>query len=115
MPEPDAPTSTSITKPTTLQLFIKARTTFRVEAAAITTFTGLIDQVAAAVVTQAVVLATAGDRTTLLKRDIEDAFKFVIGTPGVDPQTIFGELDKLTTDELAKVINLIQAWLDAKS
>ena len=106
---------TSITKPTTVELFIKARTDLRLDVGATTTFITSIDQLAEAVVLKAAALAKTEARTTLLERDVVAGFQSVIGTPGqtVDPETLFRELDKLTTDELAKVINLIQAWLDA--
>ena len=106
---------TSITKPTTVELFIKARTDLRLDAGATTTFIAAIDQLAEAVVLKSATLAKAEARTTLLERDVVAGFQSVVGTPGqtVDPEALFRELDKLTTDELAKVINLIQAWLDA--
>ena len=108
---------TSITKPTTVELFIKDQAPdMRVDTGAITTFIAAVDQLVAAVVAKAAALAKAEARSTVLERDVTAGFQTVVGTPGqaVDPEGVFRELDKLTTDELAKVINMIQAWLDAR-
>jgi hypothetical protein len=107
------PTS-SITKPTTVQLFMKDRTDLRLEAAAVDLFITSIDQLADAVVTKAAAIAKGEGRTTLLDRDVAAGFAAAVPTPGqaVDPDAIFQALDQLDTDQLAKVINLIQAWLD---
>jgi hypothetical protein len=107
---------TSITKPTTVELFIKDRADLRLDVGAITAFIAAIDGLADAVVVKAAALARAEARTTLLERDVTAGFQSVVGTPGqtVDPEAVFRELDKLNTDELAKVINLIQAWLDTR-
>jgi histone H3/H4 len=59
-------------------------------------------------------LATAGDRTTILERDLSEAFQTV--TPGgsgqpSDPMAVFAQLDRMTTDQLAALVRKIQEWL----
>lgn len=106
----------SITKPTTVQLFLKAHSELRVEVAAVDGFVTAIDDLAGRVADKAAALAKAEKRTTLLERDVADGFKAVVGTPGqlVDPDAVFRQLDQLSTDQLAKVINLIEEWLEKR-
>ncbi len=106
----------SITKPTTVQQFLKARSGLRVEAVASDRFLATVDELAGAVTDKAAELARAEKRTTLLERDVLEGFKSVVGTPGqvLDPQAVFRQLDQLSTDELARVINLIGEWLAAR-
>lgn len=105
----------SITKPTTVQQFLKTRSDLRVEASAVDHFLATIDELAGRVADKATELAKAEKRTTMLERDVVDGFTAVVGTPGqVDPEAVFRQLDALDTDSLARVINLIQEWLEAR-
>lgn len=109
---PDA----SITRPTTVEQFLKTVTGLRAGPKPIEVFLSHLDAIAQAVAKKAAELAHAdGDRTTLLERDIEEAFKAAGGTlpggsPG-DPAALFAQLDRLTTDQLAVLINRIKDWL----
>lgn len=106
----------SITKPTTAQQFLKAHSELRVEAAAVDRFVASLDELAGQVADKATALAKAEKRTTLLERDVVEGLKSVVGTPGQapDPEAVFRLLDQLSTDELARVINLIAEWLAAR-
>ena len=102
----------SITKPNTAEKFIKDNTTLRLSPSAIAPFITSLDDVARLSVTKATELATEERRTTILDRDMTAAFKRIITEP--TPDNIFSQLDQLSTDDLAKVINLIEAWLKAR-
>jgi histone H3/H4 len=105
----------SITKPTTVQQFLKTRSGLRVEASAVDHFLTTVDELAGRVADKATEIAKAEQRTTMLERDVIEGFKAVVGTPGqVDPASVFRQLDALDTDSLARVINLIQEWLEAR-
>ena len=106
----------SITKPTTVQQFLKTRSGLRVEVVASDRFLATIDELAGAVADKAAAMAKAEKRTTMLERDIIEGFRSVVGTPGqvLDPQAVFRQLDQLDTDQLARVINLISEWLAAR-
>ena len=71
----------SITKPTTVQQFLKTRSGLRVEASAVDHFLTTVDELAGRVADKATELAKAEQRTTMLERDIIEGFKAVVGTP----------------------------------
>ena len=106
----------SITRPATVEQFLKTVTGLRVGTKQIEVFLSHLDAISHAVAKKAAELAHAdGDRTTLLDRDIEEGFKAAGGTlpggqPG-DPAALFAQLDRLTTDQLAVLINRIKDWL----
>jgi hypothetical protein len=113
---PDQPPGDPITTRSAAERFIKTR--IRPEARVgpgvidglITRLTDLGDQV----VRKADREAAAGGRTTLLDRDLVEAFETVspVGSgPAVDPATVFGYLDRMTIEQLGEVVRKIQAWL----
>ena len=106
----------SITKPTTATQFLKTHSELRVEVAAVDRFIAALDAIAGKAADKAAALAKTEKRTTLLERDIVEGFKAVVGTPGQapDPDAVFRLLDQLSTDQLARVINLIAEWLAAR-
>jgi len=106
----------SITKPSTAENFIKANTNKRLSPDAIAPFIVALDEVARLAVTKAAELADQEKRTTILDRDVTAAFQAIVQDPNQapTPDRLFAQLDKLTTDDLAKVINLIEAWLKVR-
>ena len=105
---------TPLTRPSTVEDFLKETTGLRVGLKPIDVFLTQIEALARAVAAKAAELARAdGNRPTLLERDIIEAFKAVagVGTQPGDPAGIFGQVDHLTTDQLAELINKIRDWL----
>lgn len=107
----------SITRPATVEQFLKTVTGLRAGPKPVELFLTHLDAIAQAVAKKAAELAHAdGDRTTLLERDIEEGFKAAGGTlpggsPGDPACALFAQLDRLTTDQLAVLINQIKDWL----
>lgn len=106
----------SITKPSTAENFIKANTDKRLSPDAIAPFIAALDDVTRLVIVKASNLADAEKRTTILDRDMTAAFKAIVQDPNQapTPDRMFALLDTLSTDDLAKVINLIEDWLKAR-
>lgn len=111
-------TDASITRPATVEQFLKTETQLRVGPKPIEVFITHLDAIARAVAKKAAELAKAdGDRQTLLDRDLDEAFKAIAGSgPGqdVDPAAIFAQIDRLKTDQIATLVNQIQDWLKAR-
>lgn len=108
---------TSVTRPSTVEQFLKTTTGLRVGPKPVEVFLAQLDALALAVAKKAAELAQAdGNRPTLLERDITEAFAAAGGIPSgpPDPAAVFTQLDRLTTDQLATLINQIRAWLDAR-
>lgn len=104
----------TLTRPSTVEAFLKETTSLRVGPKPVEVFLTQIETLARAVALKASELAHAdGNRPTLLERDILEAFLAVAGVgaqPG-DPAGIFAQMDRLTTDQLALLINKIRDWL----
>ena len=103
-----------ITRRNTVEQYLKATLDLRVSPEAVDAFLAGINQLAERAARQAAELAKGDQRTTLLDRDVAAAFQALGGAGQADPPGIFAQLDKLTTDQVAQVINLIQDWLKAK-
>jgi histone H3/H4 len=106
--------ASSVTRPSTVEQFLKTTTGLRVGPKPIEVFLAHLDALALAVAKKAAEIAQAdGGRATLLERDITQAFEAAGGVPSgpPDPAAVFTQLDRLTTDQLAALINQIRDWL----
>ena len=103
-----------ITRRNTVEQYLKATLDLRISPEAIETYLGAINQLAERLARQAAELAKGEQRTTLLDRDVTAAFQALAGAGQADPPGVFSAIDKLTTDQLAQLINLVQDWLKAK-
>lgn len=59
-------------------------------------------------------LAKLAGRTTILDRDLAEAFDTVAPAGNgqlADPATVFAALDRMTTEQLSELVRKIQAWL----
>lgn len=59
-------------------------------------------------------LAKLAGRTTILGRDLAEAFDTVAPEAGgqlADPSTVFAALDRMTTEQLSELVRKLQAWL----
>jgi len=71
-----------------------------------------LDVLVVKVAAQAGDLARAEQRSTVMKRDVEQALGQQMGRPGSgDPQGLFAALEAASTDELGRLVNLIDTWI----
>lgn len=120
---PDAPSASSvpITRPATVEAFLKAHTAgLRIDKGAIDALAGLVNTLAGAVAAKADELAKADHRNTLLDRDLTQAYEALVwtgggGGPPPDPTLLFAQLQRLSTDQVAKFSSLINEWLKAQA
>jgi hypothetical protein len=104
----------TLTRPSTVETFLKETTGLRVGLRPVEVFLAQLETLGQAVAAKATGLAHAdGNRATLLERDVLEAFQAVagVGTQPGDPAGIFTQVDRLTTDQLAQLINHIRDWL----
>jgi histone H3/H4 len=115
VPEPDQ----SITTRSAVERFLKKR--IRPEArlgpgvidALVARLTEIGDQAAR----KADSLARLANRTTILDRDLAEAFDTVAPSAGdqpADPAAVFASLDRMTTEQLGELVRKIQTWLSTR-
>lgn len=85
----------------------------RVRVDAIQRFAGYLDQVALTLVAEALRLATQAKRNTIQAEDFDAAYTVVAGGTA-NPEGLFASIDKLDTEQLASLVNIISAWLKEK-
>lgn len=74
-----------------------------------------LDALIVKVATEAGDLARADKQTTILLDDIEQALAHQMGRPGSgDPVGIFAALEAASTEDLGQLVNLINAWIEAR-
>lgn len=108
-----------ITRRSTVEAFLKAATPLRVSPTAIDQFVSLFNSLAQTIAGKAVTLAQDDSRTTLLDRDVTQAFSTVVlspgsGVPPLDPTVLFDQIDKLSNDQLVTLLKRIDEWLKAQ-
>ena len=106
--------SDGITRKNTVEQYLKAKTDLRISPESVEAGVTAINQLADLLVSRAVDLAKDDKRTTLLDRDVTTALQALAAPGGNDPAGVFAQVDRLTTDQLAQLINLVQEWLKAK-
>ena len=105
-----------ITTKSAAERFIKARirSDARIGPGVIDALIARLSQVGDQAGRKADALARADNRTTVLERDLAEAFETVspIGGGGVvDPPGVFALLDRMTTAQLGELVRKIQEWL----
>jgi len=101
-----------ITKPTTIEAFVKAHTELRVGADAIACLIDRLTALAEAVAKAAEVNAKKENRPTILAADVALAMASATGSTS-DLPFLFKQLEALPAKDTADLSALIQAWLDA--
>jgi len=102
----------SITKPSTVETFMKANTDLRIAADALKEFQKQMDALALSITKEAARQATAAGRTTIMAADVKSAMTAVTGSTS-DLPYLFRQLEKLTAKETADLSTLIQKWITA--
>lgn len=107
-----------ITRPGTVELFIKALHPTRVSPEALETFIDVLNQLAKQLTDKAVALAKADGRQTLSPAHVKQAFQTseLVGEsgPALGPARLLKELDKMTNEQIADLVRLIQERLSSK-
>lgn len=107
-----------ITKPGTVENFVKALHPVRVSPEAVDVYLEQLDRIARAVTAKAVALMQAGDRKTLSKEDVKEAFRTIAAmgddAPVMEPAAIFHQLDRMAPPQVFEVVRLVQEWLATK-
>lgn len=101
----------TITKPTTVEAFIKDRGGTRVNDKAKTAFVTQLDAVADRVTRAALAAMAAAGEKTLFPEHVTAGFRTLSGDGPASPQAVFAAMERLTNDDLALFLRLIQDWL----
>jgi len=101
-----------ITKPTTIQTFMKAHTDLRVGADAVALLLDRLNILAAAVAKAAETNAKMEGRTTIMAPDVTAAMTTVTGSTS-DLPFLFKQLETLSAKDTAALSDLIQNWVDS--
>ena len=100
-----------ITKPATVKGFLKGSTSLRVGEEAITAMFNGINQTASDIVKKADSLCQAENRTTILDRDINQAFNTIGGGVDNSPEGIFKAVEKMEPEDIGKISIMIAQWV----
>ena len=100
-----------ITKPTTVEGFIKDRGGKRVNPEAKTAFVAQLDAIADRVARATLAAMTAAGEKTVLPEHVDAGFRTLSGSNPADPQAVFAAMEGLSNDDLAAFLRLIQDWL----
>jgi histone H3/H4 len=104
------PEKASITKPNTVETFMKANTDLRISVDTLKEFQTQLDALATSITKESEKQAKASGRTTIMPADIKAAMTAVTGSTS-DLQYLFGQLEKLTAKETADLSTLIHNWI----
>lgn len=99
----------SLSKPNTLEAFLKARTDLRVGVDAINALLTALDQLGTQIAQAATKSAKAEKRATILEKDITAALAALLG--GSDLDGIFKRLESLNSKDTAQLAKQIEQWL----
>jgi histone H3/H4 len=105
MPKP------TITKPNTVETFIKANSSLRVAVDAVSCLFDQLNTLSTAIVKAAETNAKQEGRTTIMSPDIKAAMTTVTGSTS-DLPFLFKQLETLTAKDTATLSDLIQKWID---
>ncbi len=100
-----------ITKPNTVEAFVKALSTLRVGADAVACFLDQLNALSETVVKAAEATAKQEGRTTIMASDIKAAMTSTTGSTS-DLPFLFKQLETLTAKDTANLADLIQKWID---
>ena len=105
MPKP------GITKPNTVESFIKANSDLRVGVDAVACFLELLNALSETVVKDAEANAKQEGRTTIMAVDVAVAMTSATGSTS-DLPFLFKQLEHLSAKDTADLATLIQKWID---
>ena len=104
-----------ITKPGTVENFVKALHPARISPEAIAVYMEELDKLTRAVTDKAFALMQAGGRKTLTREDAQEAFRTTTATgdeaPVMQPAAVFHQIDRMPPTQVFEVVRLIQEWL----
>lgn len=101
---------TEITRSTTVKKFLKENTKLRVGSDAIPVMLSELNDLSLTVVQKAEKLSEAEKRTTILPRDIQEAFKSLSGVERT-PEGLFKVIETMEPEEVGKLSLLIAQWV----
>ena len=105
------PKTISITKPNTVETFMKANTDLRISADTLKEFQTNLDALAGSITKESEKQAkAAGRKKPIMPADIKAAMTAVTGSTS-DLQYLFGQLEKLSAKETADLSTLIHNWI----
>jgi len=104
------PEKVSITKPNTVETFMKANTDLRISADTLKEFQTNLDALAGSITKESEKQAKAAGRTTIMPADIKVAMTAVVGSTS-DVSYLFSQLEKLNAKDTATMSTLIQNWI----
>ena len=108
-----------ITKPGTVENFVKALHPVRISPEAVAVYLEELDRLTRAVTDKAVALMQASGRKTLSREDAKEAFRTTASTgddaPVMEPAAVFRQLDRMPPPQVFEVVRLIQEWLASQS
>lgn len=102
--------SISITKPNTVETFMKANTDLRISVDTLKEFQTQLDALATSITKEAEKQAKAAGRTTIMPADIKAAMTAVVGSTS-DVSYLFSQLEKLSAKDTATMSTFIQNWI----
>jgi histone H3/H4 len=105
MPKP------GITKPNTVESFIKANSALRVGVDAVSCFLELLNALSETIVKGAETNAKQEGRTTIMTADVKVAMTSATGSTS-DLPFLFKQLEHLSAKDTAALSDLIQKWID---
>lgn len=104
-----------ITKPGTVENFVKAHHPVRISPEAIDVYLAELDKLTLTVTAKAVGLMQAGGRKTLSREDAQEAFRTTTATgddaPVMNPAALFHQLDRMPPEQVFQVVRLVDEWL----
>ena len=100
-----------ITKPNTIESFIKANSALRVGVDAVACFLELLNALSETVVKDAEANAKQEGRTTIMAVDVAVAMTSATGSTS-DLPFLFKQLEHLSAKDTADLATLIQKWID---
>ena len=107
-----------ITRPGTVEQFIKAQHPIRVSPEALEAFIEVLNQLAQQLTDKTVALAKSEGRQTLSAAHVKQAFQTsdLVGEsgPALGPARLLKELDKMTNEQVADLVRLIQDRLASR-
>ncbi len=106
MPKPE------ITKPNTVESFIKANSTLRVGVDAVSCFLKQLNTISGTIVKAAEATAKQEGRTTIMAVDVTVAMASATGSTSSDLPSLFKKLEYLNAKDTADLSTMIQKWID---
>ncbi|MGB3121818.1 MAG: hypothetical protein WBE58_23535 [Verrucomicrobiales bacterium] len=101
----------TITTPTTVETYIKERGGKRVNEQSKTAFVTQLDAVADRVARAALAAMTTAGEKTLFPEHVAAGVRILAADGPASPESVFAAMERLSNDDLALFLRLIQDWL----